>query len=235
MSKIIVIDGIDGVGKSTQFNLLKDKLETSNYKVHTIHFPVYEEDGSFFVRKFLNGDIDNPSPYAVAMMYSLDIYLYFKNHPEVSELLYGIDSDNNIMLCDRYTSSSMLYQVAMLQEYGISMYYDEKKLSEFINNINHKVLKIPYPDLVLLLTADTETTERLAKERATATDGSLDVLESNHNLQCRVQNNMIWVDQYYTTTRINCNHKTESTKLAPVEDIHEFILEALRDKLFIEI
>lgn len=235
MSKIIVIDGMDGVGKSTQFNILKDKLESSGYNVHPIHFPAYEEDSSFFVRKFLKGYMNNPSPYAVSMMYALDRYLYLNNHPELYELMNIIGLDNNIILCDRYTTSTILYQMAMLQATGVCTLVDEKRICEFIRCIDHRILNIPYPHLVILLTADINTTDKLARERATATDTPLDVLEANHDLQLRVQNNMMWVNQHYATVQIDCNDKTEPMKLAPVEAIHELILEALRDKLFIEV
>ena len=44
-TKIITIEGIDGSGKTVQFDLLSSKLESMGYSVAKRAFPVYE---SFF-------------------------------------------------------------------------------------------------------------------------------------------------------------------------------------------
>lgn len=234
MSKIIVIDGQDGIGKSTQFNILKDKLESAGYKVHAVHFPAYENDSSYFVRKFLNGEIENPNPYAVAMMYSLDRYLYLNSQPELKKIMNNTKSDD-IILCDRYTTTTFLYQIAMLQAKEKYTGAEGINMANFIHNIDHILLEIPKPDLVVLLTADPNTTIKLAKKRSKDSDIELDVLESDLKLQNRLHENISWIMQYYSSVEINCNSLEYPERLAYVDDIHSLILEELRDKLFIEV
>ena len=234
MSKIIVIDGMDGVGKSTQFNILKDKLEMCGYKVHTVHFPAYEDDSSYFVRKFLNGEIDNPNPYAVVMMYSLDRYLYLNGHPELKTVMQDAES-NDIVLCDRYTTSTFMYQIAMLQAKDTYKITDGAQMAKFIYDTNHTLLGMPEPSLTLLLSASTEATTALAKERAKVTNVPLDTLEKDKALQDRINRNMSYILYYYNAIEIDCTSLSDSSKLLPADTIHELILEALRDKLFIEV
>ena len=56
MSKLIVIEGIDGSGKGTQSKLLQARLVKENYDLHKLSFPQYSDECSFFVRVYLNGD-----------------------------------------------------------------------------------------------------------------------------------------------------------------------------------
>jgi dTMP kinase len=46
----IVIEGSDGSGKKTQFNLLKERLRATGYDVAIFDFPRYNKESSYFVR-----------------------------------------------------------------------------------------------------------------------------------------------------------------------------------------
>ena len=71
--KLIVIDGMDGTGKETQAKLLYDKIKSRTDKVYLASFPNYQNDSSFFVKKFLNGDYrDISNPYLNSLFYSID-------------------------------------------------------------------------------------------------------------------------------------------------------------------
>jgi dTMP kinase len=87
--KLIVIDGIDGSGKTTQCELLKNKFKV-------IKFPTQESD---LVRKYLNGELGkNLNPYVVASIFAIDRYL------TMSKLV-----NEEIIICDRYASSNLMY------------------------------------------------------------------------------------------------------------------------------
>lgn len=59
MAKFIVIDGLDGCGKATQTELLKQELEKKGKKVVKITFPKYDSDSSAPVRMYLGGELGN--------------------------------------------------------------------------------------------------------------------------------------------------------------------------------
>lgn len=73
----LVIEGSDGSGKSTQYRLLSERLKSDGYKVKEIKFPRYDEESSYFVRKYLSGEYGNANdlgPYTPSLFYALDRY-----------------------------------------------------------------------------------------------------------------------------------------------------------------
>ena len=82
MGKLIVIEGTDGVGKSTQFSLLRERLEAEGRSFRTIVFPQYAEESSALIRMYLGGefgtDPGDVNAYAASMFYAVDRYASFK-------------------------------------------------------------------------------------------------------------------------------------------------------------
>ena len=73
----LVIEGSDGSGKSTQYKLLLERLKSVGHDVKEIKFPRYEEEASYFVRKYLKGGYggaDELGPYTPSLFYALDRY-----------------------------------------------------------------------------------------------------------------------------------------------------------------
>lgn len=82
MGKLIVIEGTDGSGKSTQFRLLTQRLENENIAFQKIVFPQYSEPSSALIRMYLGGEFGtNPSDvnaYAASSFYAIDRYASYK-------------------------------------------------------------------------------------------------------------------------------------------------------------
>ena len=82
MGKLIVIEGTDGSGKSTQFRLLTQRLENENIAFQKIVFPQYSEPSSALIRMYLGGEFGtNPSDvnaYAASSFYAVDRYASYK-------------------------------------------------------------------------------------------------------------------------------------------------------------
>ena len=113
--KLIVLEGTDGAGKSTQLNLIKKYLEEKNLKYAYLHFPKYgHNEFSAVIAKFLQGDfggVDDVNPYFVANIYAMDRFLFL---PELKQLL----EDNDVVLLDRYVFSGMAFQAGKYEDEG---------------------------------------------------------------------------------------------------------------------
>ena len=102
---LIVLEGLDGSGKSTQVKLLREYLQKISPRVTYIHFPRYDAPvyGDLIAR-FLRGDfgsIDEVHPQLVALLFAED------RHGAVPEILEGLE-DGGIVLLDRYVYSNPL-------------------------------------------------------------------------------------------------------------------------------
>ena len=117
MAKLIVIDGLDGSGKATQTELLKQYLEKEKqYKVYKISFPDYESDSSAPVKMYLSGELGSDpetlNPYMCSAFYAVDRAIqYVKNIKAMMS-----EGDNVIVLADRYLSANIIHQGAKLKD-----------------------------------------------------------------------------------------------------------------------
>ena len=109
--KIIVIEGAcDGIGKTTQFNLLKQYLEENGTEVVSHHYPSYNTIQGKLVEEYLSGHlgkISDLSPYLVNSLYAIDRAITWES--ELKEKAKG-----KVLLLDRYTTSSLIYQTALI-------------------------------------------------------------------------------------------------------------------------
>ena len=82
MGKLVVIDGLDGCGKSTQLSLLSDYLTQKNAAFRQISFPDYAQASSALVRMYLSGELGGSpaavNAYAASSFYAVDRYASYK-------------------------------------------------------------------------------------------------------------------------------------------------------------
>jgi len=155
--KLIVLEGTDGAGKSTQLNLIKKYLEEKNLKYDFLHFPKYgHNEFSEVVAKFLRGEfgtVDEVDPYFVANIYAMDRYLY---KPELLEKL----ENNDVVLLDRYVFSNLAFQGAKFEDKEKS-----NAIQLWIDKFEFDFLKLPEPDLTIFLDVPMEIVEERLKLR----------------------------------------------------------------------
>ena len=110
MGKLIVIEGTDGSGKSTQFRLLTDRLESEQVKFQKLVFPQYSEPSSALIRMYLGGEFGkSPSDvnaYAASAFYSVDRYASYR---KVWGKWY---EEGGLVVSDRYTTSNAVHQAS---------------------------------------------------------------------------------------------------------------------------
>jgi dTMP kinase len=154
--KLVVFEGIDGSGKTTQLDLLTEYLKERSIPFETIDFPRYWD--SFHgktVARYLKGDfgeVDSVSPYLISLAYSLDRATAKR---EMNVWL----REGKIVLANRYATSNMAHQAAKLPE---------KKRKEFLDwlyELEYRVNKIPKEDLVIYLHVPVATAHSLLINR----------------------------------------------------------------------
>ena len=217
--KLIVIEGAcDGVGKTTQYNLLKKYLEEKGYNVYSHHFPSYNSKQGKLASEYLNGDFGNPkelSPYLINSMYAVDRALTWKL--ELKEKY----ENGSIILLDRYTTSSLIYQSSLFET-------NEEK-EEFINYVTYyeyEKLGLKKPDLVIFLTGDFNIFTELRKNRKDYEGNSNDIHESDINFMKKIYDNSSFVAEKLGFKIINC---TKDGKLRDINDIHNEIKQILNN------
>ena len=215
MGKLIVIEGaLDGIGKSTQFSLLKEKLEKDNIVI-SHHFPTYDEYQGKPVMEYLKGSFGKPnevSPYFINSLYAIDRKITWE-----TKLKKAYDNDN-IVLLDRYTTSSLIYQSALIEDIE-----EKNKFLDYITDFEYKKLQIREPDEVIFLTAPFELITDLRNKRLEEQGEQIkgDIHEKDLDFMKKVYNSAIYCAKYFNWTIIEC---TENDKFKSKEEIHNEIL-----------
>ena len=217
--KLIVIEGAcDGVGKTTQYNLLKKYLEDKGYNVYNHHFPTYNSKQGKIVEEFLNGDFGSPdelSPYLINSMYAIDRAVTWKE-----ELKEKYDA-GNIILLDRYTTSSLIYQSCLYEKEE-----DKKEFIDFVLEYEYKKLGLQKPDKVIFLTGDFNILSEMRKNRKDYEGNSNDVFERDINLMKKIYDNSSFVAEYLNFDIIK---EDNNKKLRSIEDIHNEIIKKIEE------
>ena len=147
---IIAIEGLDGVGKSTQTQKLVDEIEFCNvataYYMPDAYLSETIDTASPLVEDFLNGGFRNLNPKAVASAFALERWGYFHDAGFVSD--HKFDSPSEIFVFDRYVGSNKAYQSARV---GLK---ERDYIRSWIDNYEHVDLGIPRADLTIYLHAD---------------------------------------------------------------------------------
>lgn len=176
--KLIIIEGLDGSGKSTQIEQLRQRAELAGCKVRQIKFPNYEEDSSALVKAYLNGELGTLSEvnaYAASTFYSVDRYATYQRHMKE-------DYENGcIFLLDRYTTSNMYHQTTKLPKEKWDSFL------EWLEDLEYDKMGLPKPDLVLYLDMSPETSKKLMEKRYHGDESKKDLHEKDFNylLSCR--------------------------------------------------
>lgn len=176
--KLIIIEGLDGSGKSTQIEILRQKAQQAGKQVRQIKFPNYAEDSSALVRAYLAGELGSLheiNAYAASVLYSVDRYATFRRHMKE-------DYDNGcIFLLDRYTTANMYHQTTKLPKEEWDSFLD------WLEDLEYGKMGLPKPDLVLYLDMKPQTAKKLMENRYHGDESKKDLHEADFSylLSCR--------------------------------------------------
>lgn len=182
---LIVLEGLDGAGKSTQLKMLTNYLQSLGKQVEYLHFPRYEAPYyGELIGKFLRGDfgaIDQVHPQLVALLFALD------RGDAAANILSWIDEGRCVIL-DRYVYSNIAFQCAKLNDSA-----EAESLRNWIFDIEYGKYSIPKPDLNIFLDVPIEFVDERLKSSREGDDhreyleGKSDIHEADIAFQLRVR------------------------------------------------
>lgn len=217
MGKLIVIEGTDGSGKSTQFKALTERLNAENTEFKTLVFPRYSEPSSALIRMYLGGEFgtkpSDVSAYAASAFYAVDRYASYKQD-------WGqYYEQGGVIVSDRYTTSNAVHQAS--KETG-------EKQAEFLRwlyEFEYDKLGLPCPDLIIYLDVPTAFTEKLMRHREAATNTHADIHEQDMSYLATCRETGRAAAKFYGWTVIEC---VRDGQMRSIEDIHEEIYRHVR-------
>ena len=207
---LIVIEGLDGSGKSTQTNLLKKRLADDSIKIKQIKLPDYDNPSSTLVKMYLNGDFGhNPSDvnvYASSLFYTVDRYASYTNIWK-DDYLSGV-----LILADRYTTSNAVHQMVKLPREQ----WDEYLM--WLEDIEYNKVGIPKPDKVIFLDMPVEVSQRLMTSRYNGEETKKDVHESNVSYLLACREAALYAAEKLNWIVIKCSENGEPRKIEEIND-----------------
>ena len=225
----IVIEGLDGAGKSTQVELLSKYLQSEGKNVEYVHFPT--GDSEIFgdmINRFLRGEfggIGDVNPYLVSLLFAGDRY---NMAPKINSWL----AEGKFVINDRYVYSNIGFQCAKIADES-----EKKRLFDWIFNLEFNYFKIPRPDLNIFLDVPFSFTEKRLAENRTGKDrdylnGKTDIHEADLSFQRRVRETYIRATETDSRlVRIDCS---DNGKMLPPECISEKIVNELKRHNFVK-
>ncbi len=222
--KLIVIEGIDSSGKTTQLNLLKKYLKKEKIPFKTIDFPRYET--SFYgdmVARFLRGEfgkLDQVHPYLISVIFALD-------RKEAKEQMEKWLKDGYIVISNRYATSNMAHQAGRLGE------TERDKFLTWDTQLEYEVNKIPKEDIVLFLDVPYKTAQKLMqnedREQAYRKGEKKDIVEKSTIYLKHSEETYHWLAKHFPHWEaISC--LDEKGKLLSKELVHDALKKVLAKK-----
>ena len=214
MGKLIVLEGLDGSGKSTQLDLLFKKLVDGGTDCKWVSFPNYNDDSSALVKMYLDGQFgtkpDDVNAYAASCFYACDRFASFKKD-------WGKDyNEGSVIVSGRYTTSNAVHQCSKLPE------EEWENFLSWLYDFEYNKLGIPAPDKVIFLDVPNEISQKLLDGRYNADGGHKDIHERDTAYLEKCRKAALFTAKFSGWTCISC---AKEGKLRSIEDISKEILE----------
>ena len=212
MGKLIVIEGTDGSGKSTQFKLLTQRLTEEGYEFRRLVFPQYAEPSSALIRMYLGGEFGTKptdvNAYAASAFYAVDRYASYKK-------AWGeFYEKGGLIVSDRYTTSNAVHQASKVEGQA------QKDFLKWLYEFEYEKLGLPCPDLTIYLDVPTDFIEQMMRRREADTHTSADIHEKDMEYLATCRRTGREAAAFYGWTVIEC---VRDGQMRSIEDIHEEI------------
>jgi len=221
--KLIVLEGIDGSGKSTQLEMLVRALEARKIAFTQVTFPRYDRFFGKLVAGFLNGEfgpLDAVDPHFSALLYAGD---RLEAKPEIEANLAA----GRAVVADRYIGSNLAHQTARAPR--------EKRAAflAWLKQLEYEIYALPVEDLVIYLRVPAEEAHRLVGQKGARkyTNLQRDLLEANTAHLQAASDVYDQLAQQPNWVKIECFDPAARTLRAP-EAIHQDVLAAVDARVF---
>lgn len=210
---IIVIEGTDGSGKQTQTKLLYEYFLSQGKNVKTLSFPNYESYSSFFIKKYLSGElgtIDSLTPKQCSTFYAIDRMLTMRAYKEFLD-------NGGILLLDRYVSSNMLHQASKIDDET-----ERKEFLSWLEKFEYEDLSIPKTDTVIFLNLKPSISQKLRVNRQLKNGEAKDIHEENQEYLIKCYERGLSLAKEKNWIIIDCD---DGENIKTIEEIHSIIKE----------
>lgn len=209
----MVIEGAcDGIGKTTQYVMLRNRFLNAGEIIASHHFPSYGTYQGAPVEKYLKGEYGQPNelpPYFINSLYAIDRGITWYTN------LKSLYEQGKVILLDRYTTSSLIYQSALIEDIE-----QKKKFIDYVIDFEYHKLGIKEPDKVIFLHAPFDLVTEMRKARKQNEGIASDIHESNLDFMKKVYESAMFIADYLSWDKIECY---DGKKMREINDIHEKI------------
>lgn len=212
---LIVIDGLDGSGKSTQFDIIKDKL-SQEHTVKAISFPEYDKPSSALVKMYLSGEISENAAdinaYAASSFYAVDRYVSYKKYWEKNY------KNGELILASRYVTSNAIHQMSKLPESEWNSYLS------WLEDYEYSKFGLPRPNCVIFLDMPIEISQKLLSERYKGDESKKDIHESNIAYLKTCRKTALYAAEKLGWNVIGCS---DGEKPLPIDEITQKLIDVI--------
>lgn len=213
---LIVLDGLDGSGKSTQLERLDAYFRANGTHYRQISFPDYDQPSSALVKQYLGGEFggspDAVNAYAASSFYAVDRYASYKK-------FWQEDYEaGTLILAARYTTSNAIHQMGKLPRSEWDAYL------EWLEYYEYTLLGLPRPDRVLFLDMPLEISQKLLMTRYEGDSGKRDIHERDLQYLATCRESALYAADRLGWTVITCGKDGEPL---PMDTITAQLIAAL--------
>lgn len=210
MGKLIVIEGLDGSGKSTQLDLLNKRLIRDGIDCKPVSFPDYENPSSTLVKMYLGGAFGKKpgdvNAYAASVFYTVDRYASFKAN-------WGEYYNNGgTVIAGRYTTSNAIHQASKLPE------NEWEDFLSWLYDFEYGKIAIPKPDKVIFLDMPIEVSQKLLSKRYKGDEAKKDIHESDTEYLEKCRKAALFTANYSGWETIPCSENGEARSIRAISD-----------------
>lgn len=220
MGKILVIEGTDCSGKTTQYEKLCERMKKEGVSFATDSFPDYASESSFLVREYLAGKFGtNPADvdgHTASVFYGVDRY-----HSYMTKEWGRVYREGGNVLFARYITANLLHQSCKLKTEE-----EKEQFIQWLYDFEVGTLKIPKEDHVILLKVPFEKIKELKAKRGKTSSGAKDIHEEDEEYLKAAYDTSIWMAERLGWTVIEC--VDEKGDLRSIEDIHEEVYQVAK-------
>jgi dTMP kinase len=218
--KLIVIEGLDGSGKSTQEELLKKRLSESGLKVNFIKLPNYDDPACELVKEYLAGRFGKKpgdvNAYAASAFFAVDRFASYN--------CYWKDAYKNgeIFLADRYTTSNAYHQLTKTDKSEWDSYL------AWLEDFEYNKMGIPKPDAVIYLDMPIEVSQKLMTGRYNGDESKKDIHEKDVEYLNNCREAADYACRKLGWERVECSRDGEPLPIEVISDaVYNFVAKAL--------